>query len=255
MAPPKSVLPATWDLPAEIRQRVGEKAGRQRVMIADGHLLLILHRPPKHNDTDRAGRFIWRKPDGAWQASDLGSGSQVLSRHLTEFADVIERYDQQEDDATGIADYYSILEGMSPVHRAVRNLHTALQEAREKNPTDRDLINSRDRAYELERTADLLVTDVRNALEFATARKTEEQAAAAHQMATSAHRLNMFVGFFFPIAALTAIFGTNLSHPLEKYLPPPNAFFTVIGTGVILGVIFASYISGVSRWQKSQAKP
>jgi len=255
MAPPKSVLPATWDLPAEFRQRVGEKAGRQRVMAADGHLLLILHRPPKKDDSDRAGRFIWRKPDGAWQASDLGSGSQVLSRHLTEFADVIERYDQQEDDAAGIADYYSVLEGMAPVHRAVRNLHAALQEAREKNPTDRDLINARDRAYDLERTADLLVTDVRNALEFATARKAEEQATASHQMATSAHRLNMFVAFFFPIAALTAIFGTNLSHPLEKYLPPPYAFFTVIGAGLILGIILAGYLFSASRVQKSITKP
>lgn len=252
MAPPKSVLPATWDLPAEFRQRVGEKPGRQRVMVADGHLLLILHRPPKHNESDRTGRFIWRKPDGTWQASDLGSGPQVLSRHLTEFADVIERYDGQEDRATTVAEYYDVLEGMTPLHRAVRNLHAALQDAREKISTDRDLINARDRAYELERNADLLVTDIRNALEFATARKAEEQATASHQLAVSAHRLNMLAAFFFPIASLTAIFGTNLSHPLEQYLPPPYAFFTIIGSGVLLGVILAGYLVGVSRLRKTQ---
>jgi hypothetical protein len=246
MPPPKSVLPATWDLPAEFRQRVGEKAGRQRVMLADGHLLLILHRPPKHNDSDRAGRFIWRKPDGTWQASDLGSGAAVLSRHLTEFADVIDRYDQKEDDATDIAEYHSVLDGMSPVHRTVRNLHATLQEARDKMSGDRDLINARDRAYELERNAELLVTDVRNALQFATARQAEEQAAASHQMAISAHRLNMLAAFFFPIAALTAIFGTNLSHPLEQYLPPPYAFFTIIGSGVLLGLLLASYLLAAS---------
>jgi hypothetical protein len=247
MAPPKSVLPATWDLPAEFRQRVGEKVGRQRVMLADGHLLLILHRPPKPNESERAGRFLWRKPDGTWQASDLGSGSQVLSRHLTEFADIIDRYDGQEERATTTVEYYNVLDGITPIHRTVRNLHDALQDAREKISGDRDLINARDRAYELERTAELLVNDVRNALQFTAARQAEEQAAASHQLAVSAHRLNLLAAFFFPIAALTAIFGTNLSHPLEQYLPPPYAFFTIIGAGVILGLLLVGYLAAVSR--------
>lgn len=247
MPPPKSVLPATWDLPADFRQRVGEKSGRQRVMVADGHLLLILHRPPKPDDSERTGRFIWRKPDGTWQASDLGSGPQVLTRHLTEFGELIDRFDGQEERATTTVEYYNVLEGISPVHRTVRNLHATLQDARERLATDRDLINARDRAYELERTAELLVNDVRNALQFTTARKAEEQAAASHQLAVSAHRLNMLAAFFFPIASLTAIFGTNLSHPLEQYLPPPYAFFTIIGAGVLLGLVLAGYLVGVSR--------
>src|SRR6267142_5085186 len=116
---PKSVLPAAWELPAEFRQRVGEKTGRQRVMVADGHLLLVLHRPPKKNETGRSGRFLWRKPDGTWQSSDLGSGPVALSRHLTEFADLMERYDRQGDEEANVADYYGILDGMSPVHRTI----------------------------------------------------------------------------------------------------------------------------------------
>ena len=249
---PKSVLPPSWELPAEFRQRVGEKVGRQRVMAADGHLLLVLHRPPKKNETARTGRFLWRKPDGTWQSSDLGPGPAALSRHLTEFADVIERYDRQEDEARGVTDYFLILDGMSPVHRTVRNLHAVLQEAREKISGDRDLINARDRAYELERNAELLVSDVRNALDFATARKTEEQAAAAHRMAVSGHQLNMLVAFFFPIAALTSVFGTNLSHPLEQYLPPPYAFLSVIGAGLILGGLLAGYLLSISPLTESK---
>ena len=132
-------------------------------------------------------------------------------------------------------------------YRAIRNLHAALQDAREKIPGDRDLIKARDRAYDLERTSDLLISDVRNALQYATARKAEEQAAASHQMAVSAHRLNMLAAFFFPIATLTAIFGTNLSHPLEKVLPPPQAFFAVIATGALLGLLLASYLIKASR--------
>mgnify|MGYP001794550998 CR=1 FL=1 len=86
MAPPKSVLPATWDLPAEFRQRVGEKAGRQRVMAADGHLLLILHLPPKHNESDRAGRFIWPTPAGPRPARAARSGPTALAGPRTPFA-------------------------------------------------------------------------------------------------------------------------------------------------------------------------
>jgi hypothetical protein len=245
----KSALPATWDVPAEFRQRLGDKAGRQRAMLADGHLLLVLHRPPKKDDPNREGRYFWRKPDGAWQSSDLGGGAQSLTRHLTEFSEIVDRYDHQEDASQAITDLYRVLDGMTPIHRAVRNLHAALQEAREDIPADRDLLNARDRAYDLERAADLLLTDVRNSLQFATARKAEEQAAAAHQMAISSHRLNMLVAFFFPIATLTAIFGTNLAHPLEKYLPPPYAFFAVIATGLILGLLLATNLITLSRLQ------
>ena len=97
-----------------------------------------------------------------------------------------------------------------------------------------------------------MISDARNALQFATARKAEEQAAASHQMALSAHRLNILAAFFFPIAALTAIFGTNLTHPLERYLPPPYAFLAVIGTGVVLGLILAGYFI---RMSLSQNRP
>jgi hypothetical protein len=244
---PKSILPPTWDVPVEFRERLGEKVGRQRAMLADGHLLLVLHRPPKGNDPERSGRVFWRKPDGAWQSNDLGNGAAALGRHLGEYADLIDRYDRQEDEAASVSDYFAVLEGMSPLSRTVRNLHAALQDAREKMPDDRDLINARDRAYELERSADLLLSDVRNALEFAVAKKAEEQAAITHQMAVSSHRLNMLVAFFFPIATLTAVFGANLTHPLERYLPPPYAFFTVIGAGILLGCGLAGYLLGVAK--------
>jgi hypothetical protein len=168
-------------------------------------------------------------------------------RHLAEYADLIDRYDRQEDEAVSVSEYFAVLEDMSPLARAVRNLHAALQDAREKMPDDRDLINARDRAYELERSADLLLADVRNALEFAVAKKAEEQAAASHQMAVSSHRLNMLVAFFFPIATLTAIFGANLSHPLEKLIPPPYAFFAVLATGLILGCGLAGYLLSLSQ--------
>src|SRR4051812_17829514 len=198
--PPKSILPPSWDVPEEFRRRLGEQAGRQRAMLSEGHLLLVLHRPPQKNETERTGRALWRRPDGAWQSTDLGSGSAALKGHLVECADLVEKYSRREETAASIADYFAILAALSPLQRLLRNLHVTLQDAREKVPADRDLINARDRAADLERAAEQLTGDVRNALDFAVARRTEEQAASAQQMAVSQHRLNVLAAFFFPIA-------------------------------------------------------
>jgi hypothetical protein len=241
---PKSVLPPTWEVPADFRERLGEKVGRQRAMLAEGHLLLVLHRPPKRDEAERYARLFWRKPDGTWQSNELGNGPTALSRHMGDFAELVERYDRQEDHAQSVADYFGILESVSPLHRTVRNLHAVLQDAREKLSSDRDLINFRDKAYDLERAAELLVTDVRNALEFATAKKAEEQASASHEMAVASHRLNLLAAFFFPIATLSAIFDTSLKHPLEQYIDPPYAFYSVILLGLLLGVALAGYLVG-----------
>ena len=64
----------TWQLPAAIRSRLGKCVGRQRPMAADGHLLLVLHAPPKPEAAEREGRFFWRNPQGEWTSKDLGSG-------------------------------------------------------------------------------------------------------------------------------------------------------------------------------------
>jgi len=87
-APLKSVLPATWEVPAEFRSRLGEKAGRQRARMAEGHLLLVLHAPPKKDEPDRKGRLFWRKPDGTWLSNELGGGSAALAKHLNEYAEI-----------------------------------------------------------------------------------------------------------------------------------------------------------------------
>ena len=252
MAPPlKSVLPATWEVPAEFRSRLGEKAGRQRAMLAEGHLLLVLHAPPKKDEPDRKGRLFWRKPDGTWLSNELGGGSAALGKHLNEYAEIIDKMDRQEDVAWSVDEYYQILDAMGPVQRSARNLHATLQEARKLLSADRDLINFRDRAYDIERTAELLYSDVRNALEFAVAKKSEEQAANAHQMAVQSHRLNLLVAFFFPLATLVAIFGSELKHGLDHYLPEPFFFYTVVGVGLVLGGLLAGWLGILNRYKKA----
>ncbi len=52
-------LPQDWNLPASIRARLGANTtGRERAMVAEGHLLLVLHQVPR-----------WRDPDGRWASS------------------------------------------------------------------------------------------------------------------------------------------------------------------------------------------
>ena len=74
------------------------------------------------------------------------------------------------------------------------------------------------------------------------AKKSEEQAAAAHQMTLQSHRLNMLAAFFFPIVTLMAIFGTELPHNLDTYIPHPQLFYVVLGAGLLLGIVLAGYL-------------
>ncbi len=237
-----STLPPSWQVPQEFRDRLGKRAGRQRPMLSEGHLLLVLHRPPLPGDVRRWGRYFWRKPDGSWDSSDLGSGPRALGRHLDEYAELLEKYDKQAEDAAGAEDYFAVLEGLAPVHRTARHLYQTLQEARKIVPQDRDVINFRDRAYEVERTAELLYEETRNALDFTMARRAEEQASSGRRMALSAHRLNVLAAFFFPIATLSAIFGVNLEHGFES-VSAPLPFLGILGFGLVLGLILKSFVT------------
>jgi hypothetical protein len=240
--PHRSILPAVWDIPQVFRDRLGARAGRQRAMIHDGHVLLVLHRPPKPDEDEREGRFFWRKPDGSWMSSESGGGLASLAAHLQEYADMIERYDQQEERASTAHDYFAVIQAVTPLHRAARNLHQVLQDARKAVPEDRDLIDFRDRGYDLERNAEILYSDTQNGLEYALAKRAEEQAAAAHQMAVASHRLNVLAAFFFPIATLSAIFGVNLQHGWERE-PGPLPFLALLAAGLVCGFVLKGYVT------------
>ena len=60
------------------------------------------------------------------------------------------------------------------------------------------------------------------------------------------HRLNVLAAFFFPIATLMAIFGTNLQHGLET-LSPPIPFLIVLGIGFLAGCIMTGFIKRRSK--------
>lgn len=240
-----SLLPASWNIPGEFRRRLGDQPGRQRMMTAEGHLLLVLHAPPSADTADRDGRFFWRDTAGAWTPSGASPAQPGLGDLLQEYEQAMDSLQDDEDDANTAREYFDLLNRLNPMVRSARNLHQVIQEAREAAPEDRQLINWRDRAYVISRSAELLHNDAKNALDFAVAARAEDEAAATRRVETAAYRLNVLVACFFPTATLAAIFGANLNHGLtdydEKYGPMP--MLVILGVGLLAGLILAKFIT------------
>jgi hypothetical protein len=230
---PAAFLPRTWDLPPALRDRLGDSVGRQRCMLHQGHLLLVLHEVPRPGDAARSGRLLWRRPDGTWDSSFAGGGLQGLLRHLDEFAKAVDALGDRLEDATEAAAIHSVVQASAPLARTVRNLQRVLQEARDGVPNERELILARDRAYELERTADLVHHDAGAALQFAAARQAEEQTRAAYRLAQAGHRLNLIAALALPLMAVASVFGMNLPSGLED--AGTAAFWAIVGASLALG--------------------
>ena len=118
----------------------------------------------------------------------------------------------------GAQDYFLLLQALAPLHRTTRNLHLALQQARELAPDDRDLIAPRDQAADLERALDLLHGDARNGLDYTIAHQTEEQTRRTYDMAVAAYRLNLLAALFFPVSWVQAAQGDGKGGPREVLL-------------------------------------
>jgi hypothetical protein len=244
-APAGRLLPPAWDVPAEFRRRLGDQAGRQRTMQADGHLLLILHGPPGADPDVREGRVYWRDPTGKWTPSGTSPAQPGVGDLLTSFEKALDQLQVAEDAAKSARDYFDLLNRLNPMVRTARNLHQALQDAREAEPNDRQVLLWRDRAYSISRSAELLHNDAKNALDFAVAQRAEEEAVSSRRVAAAAHRLNILAAFFFPLATLVAIFGMELQNGLEpwdeKYAPLP--MLGILGAGLVLGCILTMFIT------------
>lgn len=237
-----SLIPASWDVPTIFRNRLGKQVGRQRAMVSDGHLLLVLHSPPEMDENERHGRLFWRLPDGSWKVNCPDSTIKSLHGHLKEYRQRIEKLDEQEAAAKSADEYFKVISNLLPIHRAVRNLHQALQTARQEINDARDVINFRDTAYEIERMSELLNADAKNELDFLIVCRAEEQSQVSYDMGVSSHRLNLLVAFFFPIATLSSIFGTNLIHGLEDAYAP-WLFLLMLGTGLLFGIVLTLAIT------------
>src|SRR5436190_19066009 len=104
-----SLLPTDWSIPVKLRDRLGSTAGRQRMLLEDGHLLLVLHAVPGADEIERRGRFFWRDTNGTWRVAPANQRIATLEDHLTEYAHAIEELEQREDAASQARDYFDLL--------------------------------------------------------------------------------------------------------------------------------------------------
>lgn len=247
-----SLLPKMWEVPDSFRERLGNRVGRQRVMTDDGHMLLVLHAPPRPEEDQRQARFFWRKPDGEWCSTEQGSGLESLNKHVDDFSSRINQIDEMEDRAQSSDDYFEVLNELAPVQRAARNMYDVISEARKLCQDDRNLINVRDNAYELSRRIELLHGHTKTSMEYEVARRAEQQANASHDMAIAAHRLNLLAAFFFPMATLSAILGMNIPTGLERLPPPFGLLLVLVGGGICGGLLMQFLARPTGRSEKSK---
>ena len=236
-----NLVPEQWSLPEDIRNRLGDRAGRQRALHDGRNLLIIAHEPPAPGDPERRARLFWCRPDGSWDSSANGAGIGALHRHLDEFARRIDALEDRLHAADDADDYFQVLREGTPLHRTVRHLHLALQAAREAAKTDHDLIVVRDRANDLERAGELLLSDAQYGLTYTTAKRSEEAARNSEALARAGHRLNLLAAMFLPLTAITSLFGMQVEHGFEHHWAP-WPFLSVLLVSVVVGVVLKRWL-------------
>jgi hypothetical protein len=229
-----AILPGTWKVPELFHARLGEQAGRQRMMTAEGHLLLILHKIPQPGNPDREPIFFWRDTAGTWRSTGSGAGLAEMRGLLEDYAKYVDKLEDRLQGTPNSKTYFEILQTTGPLLRSVRNMHSTLQQAREAFQNDRNILVARDQAGDLERAVELMHADAKNGLEYMVARQTEEQAENSEQLLKAGHRLNMLIAIFLPLTALGSAFGMNFRHGLER-ITSPLLFWGTLFLGLVLG--------------------
>ena len=246
------IIPPNWTLPEAIKIRLGHTTvGRQRAIVEDGHLLLVLHKPPGPDDRNREGVLFWRNPVGEWQVSRGGQGSGALKRHVQGYSEVEGKLAHDYEEAADTTALFELLDALTPLARAAHNMYAALQAAREAVKNDVLLIEARDLASDADRNLDLLLEDVRNALQYKMAREAEHQARLSQEAVRASHRLNVLAAWFFPLTAISSVFGMNFSHGLGDH--DPIMFWIIFALGLALGFAMKSWVLA-GRGEKNGAE-
>lgn len=238
-------IPKTWDLPESIRKRLGTAVGKQRLMNEDGHLLLLLHQPPKAEDDElRNPMVVWRNPAGEWKSAPVGGGLTGLEAHLASYRTAIHELDELVEAAKAARDYFVVMRRMHPLQRSTRNLLEVMQATRQALPDETRVINLRDQAVDLERAIELVAADAKAGMDFTVAESAAQQAQSAEVANQEARRLNRLAAFFLPLATLVSFFGMN--NPPESVLRHSGTW-TVLAGGLVLGIAIYTVVGVRSR--------
>lgn len=235
-----------WELPQSITVRLGASSyGRQRAIVEDGHLLLILHRPPEPNGERSVAAVFWRKPDGQWESNGQRDGLPKLRRLVTTYealaTDMVAEYRKANTPDT----LFALLAKLTPLARAAAGLHAAMQSAREQVKLDGDIIELRDRTCEMSHSLELLLEDAKNALTFRMAQNAEADARNGREAIRAQHRLNILAAVFFPVTAVAGIFGMNLPNGLDSFGAAP--FWLIFLSGLVFGLALRGWVVSSRR--------
>lgn len=235
-----SFVPKTWALPDSIRRRLGNESGRQRLMDEDGHLLVILHHPPKaDHDELRHPAVFWRSEAGEWKSYPASGGLAALHALMAEYKKTASDLDEQAETATTARDFHEVMLELNPLHRASRNMLAVMEDLRKARSGERELIVLRDHAVSAERAVEMAMSDAKTGLDFTVAEAGERNAREAMQATDEARRLNRLVAFFFPVATLAAVFGMNGPESVLRM----EGFLAVLGAGLVLGLFVRTFVS------------
>ena len=185
-------------------------------------------------------------PAGEWSHSEQGAGFASLESLVQDYENKIVELEQEHEAAQATKDWFAILDQMGAICRASRNMHDALQHAVEatvdfEQRTQLQMLS--DQASEIDRAAELLQTDVQNAIQYSMARQTELQAGFGRAQSRAAHRLNILAAIFLPLATVSSVFGMNLTSGVEQ--TSPLLFWFVLGLGLILGAGIGVFVMDV----------
>jgi Mg2+ and Co2+ transporter CorA len=230
-----------WTLPQKITARLGQSSyGRQRAIFEDETCLLILHTPPERKNHKRETLVFLRQPGGQWKCNGRDDGIMRLQKLLLTYEDQCDKFLDEFQKAETSDLLFELLTRLNSAKRTANDMFTALQAARDLIKVDPDLIECRDRAYEISRNYELIYHDAKTALDFRIAKNSQDDAEAAKLVLKAQHKLNVLAAIFFPLMALTSIFGMNLPNGLEKLGIP--IFWVIFICGLVIGTYFKGWV-------------
>jgi hypothetical protein len=230
----------SWELPQSIVERLGSNTyGSQRNIFEESHLLIILHEIPSENTHERQHKVFLVKPDQEIWCNGMSNGKFELNQLLANYKSAFEVLEEGIDLAKESKDFFTLLEELVPINRAIKNLSKTLKESRKICQQNSFILEMRDWADDLLRSYEMLLADTKLALEFRIAQNTEEQVQKSTDALRAQNKLNILAAFTFPIMSVATIFGMNLQHGLETR--PNYIFWGVLSSGVLVGLL-------VKRW-------
>lgn len=237
-------IPPGWDIPLEMRVQLGDRPGRQRALMEDGHLVLVLHKVPIARNRQRDGVYFWRPPGGDWRCSERGQPKRELQKLVEQYETAVVALGEKHELAVSASEKFSVLEQVGPINRAIRNLSDALSRAVdlvEQSEAVAEIQAVCDLAGDVARGAELLLADARHALDFHIALQSEIQAVHSREVEGATHRLNSLATVFLPVTAVASVFGMNLHSGLEG--SPPWMFWMILSGSFAAGLLVSEALA------------